>query len=173
MRCLLHFHPTIFQDPFSVLSSPHTDMIPTKETIQGVTFIHWSGVKSNQSKQSNPRLCIPSTWRVGMVQEEECGSRHRQGRVGGRGGGCYTPTALPLTCVRGSGGSGLRGGPTAGTWGARGASIEFPLTLMCSHPPWKTQREINDLPLTYVSTRGRSGGHNILEYFKTLFNKKK
>lgn len=44
----------------------------------------------------------------------------------------YTHTALPFTVLWGAG---LRAGPSGGGWGLRGASAEFPLTLMCSQPP--------------------------------------
>lgn len=53
---------------------------------------------------------------------------------GGGGDMLYTPPAVPFACVC----SGLREDTAAGGAGggrARGASTEFPLTLMCSHPP--------------------------------------
>lgn len=49
----------------------------------------------------------------------------------------YTPPAVPFACVCRWGGSGLRADAAGGAGGGRvrGASTEFPLTLMCSHPP--------------------------------------
>ena len=134
-----HCIPTLFFFP------------PRKSSPRGITFIHRSRVKSTKKKygiNSVVRLCIPFIWRVKGLWEwsEETDVDPGTNRAGGRGeeeeeeekmGGCYTPTAFPLTCVGGRAGSGLRGVPAAPGWGGRGASAELPLTLMCSHPPWR------------------------------------
>lgn len=74
----------------------------------------------------------------------------RGSRAEEMGDGCYTPTMFPFACVCCLGGTGLRGRPAGAGWAGRGASAEFPLTLMCSHPPWKpkhTEMTVNTVYL--------------------------
>lgn len=71
----------------------------------------------------------------GVVPGSAVAEEEKEEEEGGGGGDMlYTPPAVPFACVCRWGGSGLRA-DAAGGGRARGASTEFPLTLMCSHPP--------------------------------------
>lgn len=84
----------------------------------------YSLTQSLRPNQTTSFKMLPVLYRDG------CSSRHQRG-WGGEGHMHYSSPTFPLTC----GGSGLWEDATGGGWWARGASTEFPLTLMCSHPP--------------------------------------
>lgn len=129
-----------------LLTSPQASVhLSLEDDTQGVTFTHrLKRVQANQSVQCI--LCIPLKgeggrcrggvgWRRQTQVQSPTGLEEADFR---EGRGCYSPTAFPFACVGGLLECWLWGDPTGGACGTRGASAEFPLTLMCSHPPWKT-----------------------------------